>query len=162
MEATRPDLLPINHGILWGPDPSQATPGMFDDLHLPAERRFDPLDEAALLVGTISPDELETGQAARKPLPAGVCRRGDPGGWLRAPACARSTRGYPQADGACGPSPFFRHHTREAPFLTGFHRSLLSMIAALGVGLRPAFMRTCSRNAVCMRFHVPSLRHFRK
>lgn len=66
MEATRPDLLPINHGILWGPDPSKAAPGMFDDLHLPAERRFDPLDEAALLVGTISPDELETGQAARK------------------------------------------------------------------------------------------------
>jgi hypothetical protein len=46
MEATRPDLLPINHGILWGPDPSKAAPGMFDDLHLPAERRFDPLDEA--------------------------------------------------------------------------------------------------------------------
>ena len=39
---------------------------MFDDLHRRAQRRFDPLDEAALLVGTLSPDELETGQAARK------------------------------------------------------------------------------------------------
>jgi hypothetical protein len=36
------------------------------------------------------------------------------------------------------------------------------MIAALGVGWRPAFRRTCSRNAVCMRFHVPSLRQVRK
>lgn len=66
MEATRPDLLPIDDCILGCPDPSQAAPGMFDDLHLRAERRFDPRDEAALLVSTISPDELETGQAARK------------------------------------------------------------------------------------------------
>ena len=35
------------------------------------------------------------------------------------------------------------------------------MLAALGVGWRPAFTRTCSRTAVCMRFQVPSLRHVR-
>ena len=50
MEATGPDLLPIDHGILGCPDPSQAAPGMLDDLHHPAQRLFDPLDEAALLV----------------------------------------------------------------------------------------------------------------
>ena len=35
------------------------------------------------------------------------------------------------------------------------------MMAALGVGWRPAFTRTCSRRVVCIRFHVPSLRHVR-
>jgi hypothetical protein len=38
----------------------------------------------------------------------------------------------------------------------------LSMIAALGVGLRPAFTRTASRKALCIRLQVPSLRHLRK
>ncbi len=64
MEATGPDLLPIDHGILGCPDPSQAAPGMLDDLHHPAQRLFDPLDEAALLVRTIGPDQLEPRKAA--------------------------------------------------------------------------------------------------
>jgi hypothetical protein len=55
---------PINHGILWGPDASQATPRMFDDLDLPAQRRLDPGDEAACIVPTLSPDELEPREAA--------------------------------------------------------------------------------------------------
>src|SRR6266700_3969845 len=36
------------------------------------------------------------------------------------------------------------------------------MMAALGVGSRPCRTRTCSRNAVCIRFQVPSLRHVRQ
>src|SRR5207249_9062221 len=35
----------------------------------------------------------------------------------------------------------------------------LSIIAALGVGSRPCFTRTCSRRAVWMRSQVPSVRH---
>src|SRR6266567_741176 len=63
MEASWADLLPIDHGILGCPDPSHATPGMLHDLHFPAEYLFDPLDEAALLVGTIRPDQLESREA---------------------------------------------------------------------------------------------------
>lgn len=63
MKATGADLLPINDRILWGQDSSQSAPGMFHDLHLRAERGFDPLDEAAFLVGAIRPDELESRQA---------------------------------------------------------------------------------------------------
>jgi len=37
---------------------------MFHNLHLPAQRLSDPLDEAALLVGTIGPDELEPREAS--------------------------------------------------------------------------------------------------
>src|SRR5260221_13651844 len=59
MEAAGADLLPINHRILWGPDATQATPRVFDDLDLPAERRLDPLDETTLVVGAIGPDQLE-------------------------------------------------------------------------------------------------------
>src|SRR4051812_27074140 len=64
MEATGTDLLPIDHRIFRRPDPSQATPGMFDDLDLPAEGLFDPLDKATLLVRAIGPDQLETREAA--------------------------------------------------------------------------------------------------
>src|SRR5260370_3393596 len=63
VEAAGSDLLPIDHGILGCPDPSQATPGMLHDLHFPAEYLFDPLDEAALLVCTIRPDQLEPREA---------------------------------------------------------------------------------------------------
>jgi len=64
MEATGSDLLPIDDGVLWGPDAAQAAPRMLHNLHVPAQRLFDPLDEAALLVRTVRPDEPETGQAA--------------------------------------------------------------------------------------------------
>ncbi len=64
MKATGPDLLPIDHGILWGPDAAQAAPGMFYHLDVPAEGRFDPLDEVTFLVRAISPDQLEPREAA--------------------------------------------------------------------------------------------------
>ena len=64
MEATGADFLPIDHRILWRPDPAQATPGMLHNLNLPAKRRLDPLDEAALVVCSISPDELEPRKTA--------------------------------------------------------------------------------------------------
>ena len=60
MKAFGTDFVPIDHRILWSPDPSQATPRVFDDLDLPAEFRLDPLAEAFLLVSAISPDQLET------------------------------------------------------------------------------------------------------
>ena len=60
MKTARSDLLPINHGILWCPDASQATPGVFDDLDLPAKRRLDPLDKAAFVVPAIGPVSLLT------------------------------------------------------------------------------------------------------
>src|SRR6266567_1330866 len=65
MEASWADLLPIDHGILGCPDPSHATPGMLHDLHFPAEYLFDPLDEAALLVGDSPP--RSTGVAGGTP-----------------------------------------------------------------------------------------------
>jgi hypothetical protein len=37
---------------------------MLHNLHLRAQRLFDPLDEATLLVRTIRPDETQTGKAA--------------------------------------------------------------------------------------------------
>ena len=60
MKATGSDLLPIDHRILWGPDTSQAAPGMFHNLDVPSQLRLDPLAEAFLLVAAIRPDQLET------------------------------------------------------------------------------------------------------
>ena len=60
MKAARSDLLPIDHRILWGPDTSQAAPGMFHNLDVPSQLRLDPLAEAFLLVAAIRPDQLET------------------------------------------------------------------------------------------------------
>ena len=73
MKAARPDLLPIDHRILWGPDTSQATPGMFHNLDVPSQFCLDPLAEAFLLVAAISPDQLQTRKASlerRKQEPA--------------------------------------------------------------------------------------------
>lgn len=64
MKAFRANFVPINHGILWSPDASQATPRVFDDLDFPAELRLDPLAEAFLLVSAIGPDQLETRKAS--------------------------------------------------------------------------------------------------
>ncbi len=50
VKAAGPDLLPIDDGVLWSPDAAQAAPRMLHNLHVPAQRLFDPLDEAALLV----------------------------------------------------------------------------------------------------------------
>jgi len=62
VEASGADLLPIDHGVFWGPDSSQTTPGVFDDLDLPVEYLLDPLDKTPFLVGTIGPDQLESGK----------------------------------------------------------------------------------------------------
>ena len=43
-------------------DVSQTTPGMFDDLDLRAEYLLDPFDKTSFLVGTIGPDQLESGK----------------------------------------------------------------------------------------------------
>jgi hypothetical protein len=38
----------------------------------------------------------------------------------------------------------------------------LSMMAALGVGFRPSWRRTCARKVSWMRFHTPAARKSRK
>jgi hypothetical protein len=73
MKTARSDLLPIDHGIFRSPDASQATPGVFDDLDVPAQLRLDPLAEAFLLVAAIGPDQLEPWKGLferREPEPA--------------------------------------------------------------------------------------------
>src|SRR5713101_2009104 len=64
VEATGADLLPIDDGVLWCPDAALAAPGMLHNLHLRAECLLDPLDEAAFLVRTVGPDQLESRKAA--------------------------------------------------------------------------------------------------
>jgi hypothetical protein len=64
VETTGADLLPINDRVLWCPDAALAAPAMLDHLHLPPKRLFDPLDEAAFLVGAVDPDQLEPRKAA--------------------------------------------------------------------------------------------------
>jgi len=59
-KATGTDLLPIHFDPFRDPNPSQAAPGMFDDLDVPPQLRLDPLAEAFLLVSAIGPDQLET------------------------------------------------------------------------------------------------------
>lgn len=63
MEPLGPHLLPIHFYPLRGPDPSQATPRMFNNLDRPAQRRLDPLDKAAFGVSAIGPDQLEPRKA---------------------------------------------------------------------------------------------------
>ena len=63
MEPPGPDLLPIHFSPFRGPDASHATPGVFDNLDLPAQRRLDPLDKTTFVVGAIGPDQLETRKA---------------------------------------------------------------------------------------------------
>ena len=73
MKAARSDLLPIDHRILWGPDTSQAAPGMVHNLDVPSQLRLDPLAEAFLLVAAIGPDQLEPWKGLferREPEPA--------------------------------------------------------------------------------------------
>src|SRR5215469_5874722 len=53
-------MLPIHFSPFRGPDPSQATAGLFDDLDLPAQRHLDPLDKAVFVVSAVGPDQLET------------------------------------------------------------------------------------------------------
>jgi hypothetical protein len=161
MKAAGPDLLPIDDGVLWGLDPSQADPGILHNLHLPAQSCFAPLDEAALLVRTIGPDQLEPREAAASAARGVLCRRHDPGCWPHGPARSRSTPWYHRADASCDLSYACHHRSRAAPFWLVFTDGL-SMMAALGVGSRPYFTYPWSRNTVCIRFQVPSLRQVRK
>lgn len=68
MEASGADPLPIDHRIFWGPDSSQTTPRVLNNLNVPSKRFLDPFDEATLAVGTISPDEFESWKASLKRL----------------------------------------------------------------------------------------------
>jgi len=63
MEPFGPDLRPVHFRPFRGPDPWQATPGMLDNLDLPAQRHLDPLDKAAFAVSALGPDQLEPGKA---------------------------------------------------------------------------------------------------
>ena len=62
MEAFGADLLPVHFRPFRGPGSSQATPGMLDNLDLPAQCRLDPLNKAAFAVAAIGPDQLEPRQ----------------------------------------------------------------------------------------------------
>jgi hypothetical protein len=134
---------------------------MFDNLDLPAQRDLDPLDKAAFVVSAIGPDQLETWKALserREQVFATivVLKTG-----LVHELVHDQTVGIHQdmalaafdllASVIAAPPPFWLVFT-----------DWLSIIAALGVGSRPCFTRTCSRSAVWMRSQVPSLRHVRK
>ena len=58
------NLLRIDDCVLGCPNATLASPGVLHRLHLPAKRLFDPLHEAAFLVRTVDPDQLEPGKAA--------------------------------------------------------------------------------------------------
>jgi hypothetical protein len=134
---------------------------MFDNLDLPAQRGLDPLDKAAFVVSAIGPDQLETWKALserREQVFATivVLKTG-----LVHELVHDQTVGIHQdmalaafdllASVIAAPPPFWLVFT-----------DWLSIIAALGVGSRPCFTRTCSRSAVWIRSQVPSLRHVRK
>ena len=161
MKAAGPDLLLIDDGILWGPDAAQAAPRMLHNLHLPTQRLFDPLDEAALLVGTIRPDETQTGEAARKHFQQGFAAV------MILDISLMDEQAHDQPGGIDEQMPLAPFHALAAivaappPFWLVF-TDWLSMMAALGVGSRPWLTRTASRTAVCIRFQVPSLRQVRK
>lgn len=63
MEATGADLLPIDFHPFFDPDPAQAAPRMLHNVHGPAKLLLDPFDEPTLLVGAVSPDQLEAPKA---------------------------------------------------------------------------------------------------
>src|SRR5207248_5087785 len=161
VEPLGPDLLPIHFSPLRDPDASQATPRVFDDLDLPAQRGLDPLDKAAFVVSAISPDQLEPRETPLEGseqvfAPVMVLKTG-----LVYQLVHDQAVGIHQdmalatfdllASVVAAPPPFWLVFT-----------DWLSIIAALGVGSRPCLIRTCSRNAVCMRSQVPSVRHVRK
>jgi len=95
---------------------------MLDDLHHPAQRLFDPLDEAALLVRDSRPRSTGAEEGSPGAARGALCRRDDPECWPRAPAHPRSTRWYRRADAACALSRACRRRSRAAPFLARFDR----------------------------------------
>ena len=134
---------------------------MFYNLHLPAERCFDPLDEAALLVRAIGPDQLEPREAPLE-RPEELFA---PVMILDVGFMHEQMQDHPSGiDEQVPLAPFHAFAPVKAarpPFWLVF-TDWLSIIAALGVGSRPVLTRTRSRKAVCMRCHVPSLRQVRK
>jgi hypothetical protein len=134
---------------------------MFYNLHLPAQCCFDPLDEATLLVRTVSPHETQSRKAALE--------------WLQEQFAAllildvgfmhEQMQDHPSGiDEQVPLAPFHAFATVKAarpPFWLVF-TDWLSIIAALGVGSRPVLTRTRSRKAVCICCQVPSLRQVRK
>lgn len=66
MKTTREDLFPIDLRVLWSPDSSQATPGVFHNLYLPVKYLLDPLNKTPFVVSTIGPDEFQSWEAALK------------------------------------------------------------------------------------------------
>ena len=161
MKTARSDLLPIDHGIFRSPDASQATPGVFDDLDVPAQLRLDPLAEAFLLVAAIGPDQLEPWKdlfERREPEPAAAVILDV--GFMNQHVQDQS-HGIDQQVALAPLDLLAAIIAARPPFCVVF-TDWLSIMAALGVGWRPALVRTCSRKAVCIRFHVPSLRQRRK
>ena len=161
MKTARSDLLPIHFDSFRDPDASQATPWMFHDLDLPPQLPLDPLAEAFLLVSAIGPDQLETRKAALERRKQGLAAVSV----LNVGFMHQHMQDQPiRIDQEMALAPFDLLPAVVAarpPFCVVF-TDWLSMIAALGVGSRPALTRTCSRKAVCIRCHVPSLRHLRK
>ena len=161
MKTARSDHLPIHFDPFGNPDPWQATPGMFDDLHLPAQFRLDPLAEAFLLVSTIGPDQLEPRKEAlercqQELATASVLTTG----FMHQHVQHQPIRIDQQM--ALAAFDLFAPIVAAGPPFCVVFTDWLSMMAALGVGSRPAWTRTCSRKAVCIRCQVPSLRLLRK
>jgi hypothetical protein len=115
----------------------------------------------ALLVGAIHPDELEPWEAALE---------GDEQefaallvlniGFMHQHVHQQAV-GIDQ-DVPLAPFHFFAAVVAAPPPFWLVFTDWLSIIAALGVGLRPCFRRVCSRNVVWRRSQVPSLRQVRK
>ncbi len=66
MQATGADLLPIDFHPFLDSDAAQAAPRMLHNFHGPAKLLLDPFDETALLVGAVSPDQLEALKAVHQ------------------------------------------------------------------------------------------------
>ena len=123
--------------------------------------RFHPLAEATFLVSAISPDEFKSRKAALKRSqqvfpPVMVLKTG----LMHTLVQDQAVRIY--QDMALAAFDLFASVIAAPPPISLVFTDWLSIIAALGVGSRPCFTRTCSRSAVWMRSQVPSLRHVRK
>jgi hypothetical protein len=134
---------------------------MLDNFSLPAASLLHPSYNIPFLVRAVHPDELETGKAlserqeqvfaALMVLNTGLMDE------LVEDQPLRLDQQVPLAA-----FDLFAPVVAAPPPISLVLTDWLSMMAALGVGSRPCLTRTCSRSAVCMRSHVPSLRHVRK
>jgi hypothetical protein len=121
MQAAGADLLPIDHSVLWCPDVSQATPGVLNDLNFPAEYLLDPLNKTTFFVGTIGPDQLESGEETSQRFQQEFATM------VILDIGFMDEDLQDQADGIDKQMSFapldgsVRRHSREPPFLAGFH-----------------------------------------